>query len=362
MTDDVNFVIFNESFECYNLGRMGIDEANMRFAVLGAGRIGQLHAANLANAVRGAELVAVADIYLPAAEETAAQYGGKAYPDLSSVLADERIDAVCIASATETHIPLIEEAAAAGKHIFCEKPIDHDLDRIDRALRAVDRAGVTFQVGFNRRFDANAERVRAALLAGEIGDPFTLHIISRDPAPPTLEYLRGSGGIFLDMMIHDFDMARFLIGSEVESVYTVADVRVDPQIGEIGDLDTALVTLRFANGVIGMIDNCRQAVYGYDQRLELFGSQGSIRTDNLYPNGAILQTANSIAKDLPHHFFIERYRESYIRELEQFIKAIESHQPPPVTGADGRVPVVLARAARLSHDEGRPVNLQEVDV
>ena len=333
----------------------------MRFAVLGAGRIGRLHAAHLAGAVTGAELVAVADIFLPAAQETAAQWGARAYLDLGSVLAAESVDAVCIAAATETHIALIEEAAAAGLHIFCEKPIDHDLARIDRALAAVEAAGVAFQVGFNRRFDANAERVRGALLAGEIGDPYTLHIISRDPAPPSLDYLRRSGGIFYDMMIHDFDMARFLLGSEVELVYTAAGVRVDPRIGEIGDLDTALVTLRFANGAIGMIDNCRQAVYGYDQRLELFGSKGSIRTDNIYPNSAQLQTAQSIARDLPHHFFIERYRESYVRELEKFITAIEAGQPTPVTGADGRAPVVLALAARLSHDEGRPVRLEEVD-
>ncbi|MCY4107104.1 MAG: inositol 2-dehydrogenase [Chloroflexi bacterium] len=333
----------------------------MKFAVIGAGRIGQLHASHLAQAIRGAELVAVVDVAMPAAEETAARWAAKAYPDLRSVLAQEAIDAVCIASATETHIALIEEAAAAGLHIFCEKPIDHDLARIDRALAAVQQAGVLLQVGFNRRFDANAERVRAALLAGEIGEPYTLHLISRDPAPPTLEYLRGSGGIFLDMMIHDFDMARFLIGAEVESVFTLAGVRVDPRIRELGDLDTALVSLRFSNGVIGMIDNCRQAVYGYDQRIELFGSKGSIRTDHQYANSATLQTAAAIARDLPHHFFIERYRDSYVRELEQFIAAIESGQPPPVTGMDGRIPVVLARAARLSYDENRPVNPREVD-
>lgn len=333
----------------------------MRFAVLGAGRIGRLHANNLAGAVAGAQLVAVADIHLPAAQAAAAETGARAYPDLTSVLAAEQIDAVVIAAATETHIDLIEEAAAAGKHIFCEKPIDHDLARIDRAIAAAASAGVTFQVGFNRRFDANAERVRAALLAGEIGEPFTLHIISRDPAPPTLEYLRGSGGIFFDMTIHDFDMARFLLGSEVESVYAAAAVRVDPRIGALGDLDTALVTLRFANGALALIDNCRQAPYGYDQRMELFGSKGSIRTENIFPNRAILQDAQGIRRDLPHHFFIERYRESYIRELEQFIAAIEAGQPPPVTGADGRAPVVLARAARLSHDEGRPVRPAEVD-
>ena len=246
-------------------------------------------------------------------------------------------------------------------HIFCEKPIDHDLARIDRALAAVEAAGVAFQVGFNRRFDANARRVRAALLAGELAILTRCISSAATRAPPSLDYLRGSGGIFFDMMIHDFDMARFLIGSEVESVYTAAAVRVDPRIGEIGDLDTALVTLRFTNGAIGMIDNCRQAVYGYDQRLELFGSKGSIRTDNIYPNSAQLQTVQSIARDLPHHFFIERYRESYVRELEKFITAIEAGQPTPVTGADGRAPVVLALAARLSHDEGRPVRLEEVD-
>ncbi len=332
----------------------------MRFAVLGAGRIGALHAENLANRVAGAELVAVADVFLPVAEKIAARHGVPAYKDLRNARAAEKLDAVCIASATETHIALIEEAAAAGLHIFCEKPIDHDLARIDRALAAVEKAGVAFQVGFNRRFDPNAQRLRKALQDGEIGEPFTLHIISRDPAPPSLDYLRGSGGIFLDMMIHDFDMARFLIASEVETVYTAAAVRVDAAIGEIGDLDTALVTLRFANGAFGVIDNCRQSPYGYDQRLEIFGSKGGIRTDNLYPNSAELQTAKGIQRALPYHFFLERYQESYVRELEEFVAAIATGQPTPVAGEDGRAPVVLALAARRSHDEGRPVHLAEI--
>ena len=199
-----------------------------------------------------------------------------------------------ICSSTDTHADLIVQAARAGKHIFCEKPIAHSLGEIDRALEAVERAGVKLQIGFNRRFDANFARVRQAVVSGEIGTPRLMHIISRDPAPPPLAYISVSGGMFLDMTIHDFDMARFLIGDEVEEIYTSGGVMVDPEIGAAGDLDTALIVLRFSNGVIGTIDNSRQAAYGYDQRVEILGSRGSIGTQNCYPNQAVVSTASEV--------------------------------------------------------------------
>ncbi|MCH8962872.1 MAG: hypothetical protein IH820_16570 [Bacteroidetes bacterium] len=196
---------------------------------------------------------------------------------------------------------------------------------------------------------------------GEVGEPHLLHIVSRDPAPPPIDYVKASGGIFLDMTIHDFDMARFLIGSEVEEVYTAAAVRVDPAIGEAGDLDTAVVVLTFENGVIGTIDNSRRAVYGYDQRVEVFGSGGSIRIDNNHPNTAVVSTAQRVGRDLPLNFFMQRYLESYVAEMKAFVEAVLDDTPAPVTGGDGRAPVVMGLAARRSFDEHRPVRLREVD-
>ena len=265
-----------------------------------------------------------------------------------------------ICSSTNTHADLIVQAAQAGKNIFCEKPIAHSLTEIDRALRAVEQAGVKLQIGFNRRFDANFARVRHAVVSGEIGAPRLMHIISRDPAPPPLSYIRVSGGMFMDMTIHDFDMARFLIGDEVDEVYTTGGVMVDPEIGAAGDLDTALIVLRFRNGVIGTIDNSRQAAYGYDQRVEILGSRGSIATGNRYPNQAVVSTATEVRKDLPLNFFMDRYTESYAGEIRAFVQAVREDRPTPVSGADGLVAVVMGLAARKSYDEHRPVRLDEL--
>jgi myo-inositol 2-dehydrogenase/D-chiro-inositol 1-dehydrogenase len=303
----------------------------------------------------------IADINRQAAEEVAARCGvPRVSESAEAVLADPEIEAVLICSSTDTHADLVVAAAREGKHIFCEKPIDHSLEKIDRALAAVKRSGVQLQVGFNRRFDPSFARVRKAVENGEIGTPHLLHIISRDPEPPPISYVKVSGGIFLDMTIHDFDMARFLMGSEVEEVFTAAGVRVDPLIGEAGDLDTAVVLLRFKNGAIGTIDNCRKAVYGYDRRVEILGSDGAIATGNCYPNQAVVSTANAIRKDLPLHFFMDRYAESYANELQAFVKAVSEGSQTPVSGIDGRIPVVMGLAARKSHDEHRAVRLEEI--
>jgi myo-inositol 2-dehydrogenase/D-chiro-inositol 1-dehydrogenase len=202
--------------------------------------------------------------------------------------------------------------------------------------------------------------VKQAVEAGEIGTPHLLHIISRDPAPPPLSYVKVSGGMFLDMTIHDFDMARFLIGSEVDEIYAAAGVMVDPAIGEVGDVDTAIITLKFRNGVIGVIDNSRQAVYGYDQRVEVFGSKGSASTGNWYPNATIISDAQNVRRDLPLNFFMDRYTESYVAEMRAFIDAIVNNKPSPVGGMEGRIPVVMGMAARKSYDENRPVRLDEI--
>jgi myo-inositol 2-dehydrogenase/D-chiro-inositol 1-dehydrogenase len=336
-------------------------EKKLRIGIIGAGRIGRVHAESLAFRIPEAAPSAIADINGDAAQEVAERCGiPRVATDSKEILNDPAIDAVLICSPTETHANLIVGAARAGKHVFCEKPIDHSLSNIDRALQEVKRSGVKLQVGFNRRFDANFVRVRNAIMQGEIGTPHLMHIVSRDPGPPPLSYIKTSGGIFLDMTIHDFDMARFLVGDEVESIYATGGVRVDPEIGKAGDLDTAVIVLQFKNGVIGTIDNSRKAAYGYDQRVEILGSKGAIATENRYPNQAILSTAAAIQRDLPLNFFMERYTESFVTELRAFVQAVVLDQPVPVNGIDGRVAVVMALAARKSYDERRPVQLEDV--
>ncbi len=334
----------------------------VNIGLIGAGRIGRLHAEHLAYRVPAASLLVVADVVEDAARQCADRCRiPHAVSDYRAILDRAEIDAVVICSATDTHAQIIEEAAAAGKHIFCEKPIDYDLARIDRALAAVARAGVKLQIGFNRRFDAGHRRVREAVAQGEIGQPHLLHIISRDPAPPPIAYVKVSGGMFLDMTIHDFDMARFLLGSEATEVYTTAGVMIDPAIGAAGDVDTAVVVLTFANGVIATIDNSRRAVYGYDQRVEVFGSAGAISTGNNYPNTALISDAQGVRRDLPLNFFVERYIDSYVAEMAAFVAAVRDDTPVPVGGADGRIPVVMGLAARRSYEEHRPVRLDEFE-
>jgi myo-inositol 2-dehydrogenase/D-chiro-inositol 1-dehydrogenase len=334
----------------------------VRLGIIGAGRIGRVHARSVSSMAQASVAVAISDVNRAAAEEVAQLFGiARVAARAEEIFSDPEIDAVLICSSTDTHAPLIVAAAQAGKHIFCEKPIDYELSRIDWALDAVRRAGVKLQVGFNRRFDANYARVRQAIASGEIGAPRLLHIVSRDPAPPPISYIRSSGGMFFDMTIHDFDMARFLIQDEVEEVYTAAGVMVDPDIGRAGDVDTAVITLRFRNGVIGTIDNSRQAAYGYDQRVEVLGSKGSISTANVYANQATISTGSEIRRDLPLNFFMDRYADSFASELRAFLEALAQNRPAPVTGDDARAPVVLGIAAQMSHRQRRPVRLEEVE-
>jgi myo-inositol 2-dehydrogenase/D-chiro-inositol 1-dehydrogenase len=336
--------------------------AKVNVGIIGAGRIGKLHAEHLAYQIPEANIIAIADVFLEAAEKCAADFQiPSAVKDYREIMENPDIEAIMICSSTDTHARMIEEAAAAGKHIFCEKPIDFDLDRIDKALEAVDKAGVKLQVGFNRRFDPNFKRVREVVAAGEIGTPHILRITSRDPEPPPIEYIKVSGGIFLDMTIHDFDMARYLIGSEVSEIYAAGGVMVDPEIGQAGDIDTAVITLRFENGTIGAIDNSRRAVYGYDQRVEVFGSEGMVAVSNNTPDTAVYSDAEGVHSSLPLFFFVERYTESYIAEMREFIECVQQDQAPSVTGIDGRIPVVMGYAAIKSYEENRPVKLSEIE-
>lgn len=334
----------------------------LNIGLIGAGRVGRLHANTLTTRVTGAKLLAVADIYEAAAKSAAEHYGIPDFTtDPAELINSGAIDAVVICSSTDTHCPFIIEAARAGKAIFCEKPIAFDLAEIDEALAAVEEAGVQLQIGFNRRFDANHARLKRAITSGEIGEPHTLTIISRDPSPPPIDYIKVSGGLMMDMMIHDFDMARFLLG-EVDEIYALGDVKIDPAIGEAGDIDTAKVMLRFENGAFGTIENSRQAVYGYDQRVEVFGGKGAATTGNWHPNAVTISDAASVRRDLPLHFFVERYYESYVTEMIDFVEAIANGKPVPVTGLDGRAPVVMAMAGMTSMRENRPVRLDEVEL
>ena len=330
----------------------------LNIGVVGTGRIGKIHAANLATRVSGAKVVAVTDVMPESAKALAEQLGiSKVHTDYRALIADPEIDAVFVCSSTDTHSIIAYEAVMVGKHVFCEKPIDYDLDRINMVIRAVEEKGVKFQVGFNRRFDRNFKHVRDTVQAGTIGDPHIVMVTSRDPAPPPVSYVKVSGGIFLDMMIHDFDMVRYLSGSEVTEVYTNGVVLVDPAIGEAGDVDTAIVTLKFANGAIGVINNSRKAVYGYDQRVEVFGSAGCITADNETPNLTTLYTESGVMRQKPLYFFLERYNEAFIAEAQSFVNAVTQDKPVVVGATDGLKPVLIAMAAKKSLETGMPVKL-----
>lgn len=330
----------------------------INIGIIGAGRIGKLHTESIKFYIPQAEVKAIAD---PNADSLGDWAAGLGIPtlvkDYKEILADPEIDAVLICSSTDTHSQITVEAAKAGKHIFCEKPIDYDLDRISAALKAVEEAGVKFQVGFNRRFDHNFKKVRDLIQEGKIGEPHIIKITSRDPAPPPIEYIKVSGGIFMDMTIHDFDMARYLSGSEVEEVYVNGAVLVDPAIGQEGDIDTALISLKFKNGAIGVIDNSRKAAYGYDQRIEVFGSKGCVTADNDTPTTTVLSTEEGVVSEKPKYFFLERYMESFATEMKCFVEAIMNDTETPVTGIDGLKPVLIGMAAKKSLEEGRPVKL-----
>ena len=330
----------------------------VKIGVIGTGRIGKLHVENLKNLVRGAEVVAVADVFVEKSRSWIEEYGIQfIYTDYRDLLANPEVEAVVIATSTDTHAEISIAAAKAGKQIFCEKPIDWDISRIHDVIKAVEEAGVLFQVGFNRRFDHNFRRLREVALSGQIGEPHVIRVTSRDPAPPPVEYIATSGGLFNDMMIHDFDMVRYLSGSDVVEVTAHGAVLVDPKIGEAGDIDTAVVTLRMANGAIAVIDNSRQAVYGYDQRAEIFGSKGQAVSQNDKPSTVQVSTADLVTTDKIPYFFLTRYTGAFVDQFTSFIEAITENKPLLVNAIDGLRAVEVAQAAALSLKEGRTVKL-----
>jgi myo-inositol 2-dehydrogenase/D-chiro-inositol 1-dehydrogenase len=333
--------------------------SELRIGVLGTGRIGSMHAELIARRVSGARLARIFDVDRDAAGVAA----GLSVPiseTAEELIGASDVDAVAICTSTDTHVAMIEAAAAAGKPIFCEKPVSFELGLVDRALAAVEQAGVPLMIGFNRRFDPAHASVRDAVAAGRIGDVHLVRITSRDPAPPPIAYIRLSGGIFLDMTIHDFDMARFITGSEVVEVFARGAARISSEIGEAGDLDTAVVTLVHADGTLTVIDNSRRAAYGFDQRVEAFGSKGVAASENPLAHTGVARTADGTTRPSLPHFFLERYLPSYIREWEAFVDAVSNRSPVPVGPADARAPIAIGLAASRSVREGRPVRVDEV--
>ena len=326
----------------------------LNFALLGAGRIGAMHAANLASR-SDARLACVYDPVASAATAVAARHGAAAVPDVDAALGVD-VDAVLIASSTDTHVSLIVDAATAGKAVLCEKPIDLSLERVEQCWQAVRDTGVPIQIGFNRRYDPTHRRVRDLAASGAIGAIHQVIISSRDPEPPPVAYLRVSGGLFRDMMIHDFDLARFVLGDEPTSITAIGSALVDPALGGLGDIDTAMVLMATASGVQCHINCSRQATYGYDQRLEVHGSEGMVCSGNRLEDEARLFTAAGAGSPAAlERFFIERYAAAYQAELEDFIDAVRTGREPSVTFADGRRALELAEAAMRSLDTGGSV-------
>jgi len=333
----------------------------LKLGVIGTGRIGKVHIATLVQSVPLAEVVAIADTNLKSANDVAGMFGiPSVFLNYMDVLKHPDVEAVVICSPTDTHAKYVVDAAKAGKHIFCEKPVDLSIEVIKGAIAAASKAGVKLMVGFNRRFDPNFLKIRQMVADGKIGEPHILKITSRDPAPPPAEYSAVSGGMFMDMTIHDFDMARYITGSEVTEVYAKTAVLVDPEIGRAGDIDTAIISLSFANGAIGVIDNSRKAVYGYDQRVEIFGSKGMAMADNNYPENHRYFSDNGVHGSLPLNFFMDRYLEAYANEMKIFCDAVINNKPVPVDGNDGLMSVMIALAAKKSHLGKRPVKLTEI--
>ncbi|GGB17910.1 inositol 2-dehydrogenase [Allosediminivita pacifica] len=328
----------------------------LKVGLLGAGRIGQVHAVNIANNPRST-LAAVSDVNTPAAEKLAARHGAVAQSS-DAIIADPSIDAVLVATSTDTHSDLIEAATAAGKAVLCEKPVDLSLERARACLDKVGATGKPVMIGFNRRFDPNFAALRAASLRDDIGKSELLSVTSFDPAPPPVSYVKVSGGLFRDMMIHDFDMANFLMGETPVTVSAIGSALVDPEIGAAGDVDTAVVTMTYADGRIAVIKNSRRAVYGYDQRVELLGAEGMLQVTNMLENTVVTSTAAGVSSAKPTHFFLERYMPAYAAEWEAFLAALLDGAPLPVTLEDGVAALAMAEAATESLRTGSPVTLK----
>lgn len=335
----------------------------LKIGIIGAGRIGKVHLESISYHVKNATVTAMADPFMnEETEKLIRSYGvSKVTKDYKDILNDKDIDAVLVCSSTDTHAAISIEAINAGKHVFCEKPVDHTIEKIQAVADALkEHPNIKFQVGFNRRFDHNFAAIRKAYDDGKIGEAHILKITSRDPEPPNPAYIKVSGGIFLDMTIHDFDMACFLTDSDVEELYVNSAVLVDPAIGEQGDVDTAIITMKMANGALAVIDNSRKAAYGYDQRAELFGSKGMVATSNDTVSSAVISNADGVTGEKPLFFFLERYMGSFSEEMRQFTEAVINDTEVPVGIHAGLQSVKIGLAARKSVEEHRPVKISEI--
>ena len=335
----------------------------LKIGIIGAGRIGKVHLESISYHVKNATVTAMADPFMnEETEKLIRSYGvSKVTKDYKDILNDKDIDAVLVCSSTDTHAAISIEAINAGKHVFCEKPVDHSIEKIQAVADALkEHPEIKFQVGFNRRFDHNFAAIRKAYDDGKIGEAHILKITSRDPEPPNPAYIKVSGGIFLDMTIHDFDMACFLTDSDVEELYVNSAVLVDPAIGEQGDVDAAIITMKMANGALAVIDNSRKAAYGYDQRAELFGSKGLVATSNDTVSSAVISNADGVTGEKPLFFFLERYMGSFSEEMRQFTEAVINDTEVPVGIHAGLQSVKIGLAARKSVEEHRPVKISEI--
>jgi myo-inositol 2-dehydrogenase/D-chiro-inositol 1-dehydrogenase len=327
--------------------------------VIGLGRIGKLHVHNIMAQIQAIKLIGVSDIIENSLQEVSQKYDIPIIKnDYRYLLDNKEIDAVVICSSTDTHAKIMIEAAQAGKDIFCEKPIALDLKEIDRALEAVKTEGIKLQIGFNRRFDPSFMKAKEMVQSGKIGKPHIVKITSRDPAPPPIEYIKVSGGIFLDMTVHDFDMIRYLLDDEVKELMAVGSCLVNPEISKYNDIDTAIITFQYKNGGWGIIDNSRQAVYGYDQRIEVFGSEGCVQVANKKPTEVSLYGKESTTSDKPLYFFLERYNESYINEMKHFVDCIQNDRNPSVSGYDGKMAAIMGYAAKESFSKKEFVGIK----
>lgn len=334
--------------------------SKIKFGIAGVGRMGSIHLENLVTKFHDAEVIAISDIN-PNTNALAEQFGvPKVYTQFEDMVNDDDIDAVVICSPTDFHANHIKTAAKAGKQVFCEKPMDLSLDTVKEVLKVVDEAGVKLFIAFNRRYDPNFQKVKQMVSEGKIGDVQIIKITSRDPGPPPISYIEVSGGLFLDMAIHDFDMARFISGEEVVEVYAKGAVFVDDEIGKVGDIDTAITTLTLANGAIVVIDNSRKAAYGYDQRLEVFGSKGMCGSENKLHNNHFYYDENGVHSALPLDFFMDRYSDSYFNEMKTFIECLKNNKAPQTSGHDGIMSLAIGLAAKKSLKENRAIKLSEI--
>lgn len=337
------------------------DSKKLHIGIIGCGRIGQLHADNIVYKIHDAMLVCVSDVFQSAARKVADKYNvPMACTDAKDLINNPAVQAVIVCSPTDTHAEIIRTAAAAEKHVFCEKPVDKSLEVIDDLEHVLAKSKAKFFLGFQRRFDAHFRRAKEAMDSGYLGKPLKLSLVARDPAPPPVGYLKQSGGIFLDMSSHDFDMARFLTGSDIEEISAIGLVD-NPEIGEIGDYDHTICTLKFANGCIGTIDNSRNCPLGYDQRADFMGTNASIQVDNVVPNMCEYTDQKGYHSDAPLNFFMQRYADAYVEEMRCFVDVCIHDKPVPCGIEDGRLTIVYGACAKLSLKEKRTVKVSEVD-